>query len=108
MGARGGVVALGGVGGSNFVALIYKLEDLVFAADELLHEALNLNFLTAVLQQFELLVVVEKVINFPPINFVHRYCYREIALVRLPVVDAAVEQIGNSQLLEALHRVGLS
>jgi hypothetical protein len=81
---------------------------LFFATDELLHEALNLNFLTAVLQQFELLVVVEQVINFAPIDFVHGHGHSEITLVALPVVYSSVEQVGDRQLLEALHSESLS
>ena len=51
---------------------------------------------------------VEKVIYFPPVNLIHRYCHREIPLVHLPVINATLEKVFDCNALNAIHRESFS
>jgi hypothetical protein len=53
-------------------------------------------------------VVVQQVVNFASVDLVHGNGDCEVSLVTLPVVYSAVEQVGDRQLLEALHGEGFS
>lgn len=49
-------------------------------------------------------MVIQQVVNFAPVNFIHRNCYCEIPLSILPVMDSTVEKVSDCQLLQPLHR----
>jgi len=44
-------------------------------------------------------VIIEQVVNFPTVDLVHRNCNSKVALHILPVMDAAFEQVSDSELL---------
>lgn len=52
---------------------------------------MDLNFLVFVFEDLKDLMVVEQVINFASVDFIHRDRYREVPLVVLPVVNAALK-----------------
>jgi len=49
-------------------------------------------------------VVVEQVVNFASINFIHGDSHGEVSLVILPVVDTTLKQVLHCIVLKALHR----
>ena len=53
-------------------------------------------------------MVIKQIVDFTSIDLVHGDCHGEVALVVLPVVDSALEQVLHRQVLQALHRVGLA
>jgi len=89
--------------GSDFISLIYQIENLVFGRNKLLHQALDLHFLIFILEQFELLVVVQQVKNFAAVDLIHSNCDSEVSLVTLPVIYAARKKVFNRELLKSLH-----
>ena len=99
MRSRTSVITLGRMRGAQLVTLVDQLQNLLFTADELFHQALNHNFLVFVLHKLQCLMVVQQVIHFATVDFVHGHRYCEIPLVLGPVTDASIEQISNSQLL---------
>lgn len=48
---------------------------------------------------------VKQVIDFSAVYFVHGNCDREVALVVLPIIDAALEKIFDRNALYAIHGV---
>ena len=53
-------------------------------------------------------MIVQQIVNFTSINFIHGHSHCKVATSVLPVIDASVEQICDSELLEALHRIRLT
>lgn len=53
-------------------------------------------------------MIVKQVINFTTIYFIHRNSDGKVSLVVLPVIDAALEQILNGEVLQTLHCESLS
>ena len=86
------------------VALIDQLKYLLFRGDEVFSQSLNLDLLVFVFQDSQYLVVVEQVVNFTSVNFVHGDSHGEVSLVILPVVDTPLEQVLDCIVLKALHR----
>jgi hypothetical protein len=50
-------------------------------------------------------MVVEQVIYFIAVNFIHRNSNCKVALIVLPVVNAALKQVLNGKTLQPLHGV---
>ena len=75
------------------VALINKIDDLFLRGDEVLSEALDLDLLVPVFEDFQHFVVVKQVVDLAAINLIHRDCDGEVSLVILPVVDTSLEQV---------------
>ena len=53
-------------------------------------------------------MIVEQVIDFTAIDFIHGDGHGEVSLIILPVVYATLEQILNGKVLQTLHRERLS
>ena len=53
-------------------------------------------------------MIVEQVIDFTAIYFIHRDSHGEVSLIVLPVIYATLKQILNGKVLQTLHREGLS
>lgn len=103
MASRGSVIGDGGMGRAHFISLINQIDNLLLRRNELLAESLNLYFLVFVLQYFERLVIVQKVKDFIAVDFVHGNSDCKVPLVVLPVVNTALKQVLNRQVLESLH-----
>jgi hypothetical protein len=67
-----------------------------------------LNHIIFVLSQTKLIVLVQKVIELPSINLIHRDGNCEIPLMVFPIVDASLEEVLDSNTLQAVHGVGFS
>ena len=102
------VVGFRGVSRPHLVTLLDQVEDLVVVVHELLLESGNLDCVRLVLAQLEFIVFVEKIIDFAAVDFVHGHCHREIPLVILPIVNATLEEILDSDALDAVHCVRLA
>ena len=102
------VICLGGVCGPHAIAEANQIEYFFLRLHELLFQALNLNFLGLILQNFQCFMVVQQVVQLAPVYLVHGYGNREVSLVLLEVGYAAIEQIMNGRLLQPLHSVRLS
>ena len=74
---------------SHCVSLVNQLYDLLFRAYEVLSEALYLDLLILVLEDLEHFMVVEQVIYFTAIDFIHGNSHGEVSLIVLPVVNAS-------------------
>jgi len=48
-------------------------------------------------------MIVKQVVDFSTVDFVHRDCHSEVALVILPKVDATFEKVLHCQVLKTLH-----
>lgn len=48
-------------------------------------------------------MIVKQVVNLSPVDLVHRNRDGKVALHILPVVDAALEQVSDCELLQTLH-----
>lgn len=86
--------------GSNLVALVNQIKNLVFGRNKLLHQALNLHFLVFVFKQLQLLVVVEQVVHLAAVDLIHSDRDCEVSLVALPVIYASRKQVLNGKLLK--------
>ena len=53
-------------------------------------------------------MIVEQIVEFASINFVHRHSNSKVPLVILPVVNASLEQILNSHALKTVHRISFT
>lgn len=96
------------MGSSDTIALVDQINDLLLRGDKVFSETLNLNFLVPILEDLQHLVIVKQVIDLATINFIHRHSDSKVALIILPIVDTAFEQVLNGQILQALHREGLA
>ena len=76
---------------SHSVPLVNQLNDLLLRTDEMLGKTLDLNLLVLVLKNFEHFMIVEQVVNFTAIYFIHRNGDCKVSLVILPVVNTAFE-----------------
>ena len=74
---------------SHCVSLVNQLYDLLFRAYEVLSEALYLDLLILVLEDLEHFMVVEQVIYFTAIDFIHGHSHGKVSLIVLPVVNAS-------------------
>ncbi len=70
----------------------------------MLSKALYLDFLIFVFQYFQNFMVIEQVIDFSTIYFIHGYSHSEISLIVLPIIDSSFEQILHGKVLQSLHR----
>lgn len=102
------VIGLRRVRRTHLVSLLDQIEDLVVVVNELLFESSNLNGIRLILSKLKLIMFVKEVIYFPTVNLIHRYCYRKIPLVHLPVVYSTFEKIFYCNALYAIHRVCLA
>lgn len=93
MRARGGVVGFGRRCSSDAVALLDEFVQLLFRGDKLLLEALDLNLVLLVLEQFELRVVVEQVVQLSAVDLVHADGDFEISVLLGMVIIALFEQV---------------
>ena len=50
-------------------------------------------------------MIVEKIVNFASINFIHRDCNSKISLMVFPIIDASFKKIFNSYTLKTVHCV---
>ena len=85
-----------------------QVENLVIVVDELLFEASDLDRVGFVLAKLEFVMIIEKIVDLAPVNFVHGYGDGEIPLVILPIIDTAFEKIFYCNALNAVHGVGLA
>jgi hypothetical protein len=85
-----------------------QIQNFLLRLHELLLKPLDLNFLRFVLKYFQLLVVVQQVVELASVNFVHRDGNSEVSLVILKVSNASIEKVSDGQLLEPLHRISLA
>lgn len=108
MTATRSVVRLRRVRRPHSVPLVNQLNDLLLRAHKVLREALNLNLLALVFEDLENLVIVEQVVDFTAIDFIHWYSHGEVSLIVLPVVDTALEQVLHSVVLKTLHGESLT
>jgi hypothetical protein len=106
--SRGGVIRLGGMRGADRVAEANQIQNLFLRLHKLLLEALDLDLLGLVLQDFQCLMIIQQVIEFAPVDLVHGNGNSEIPLVVLEVSDAPVKQVSYCQLLKTLHCKGLT
>lgn len=104
----GGIVGLGGMRCPHGIALLDQVENLIIVVHELLLETSDLNHIIFVLSQTELVVLVQKVIELSSVDLIHGHGDSEIPLMVLPVVDAPLEEILDSDALQAVHRVSFS
>ena len=102
------VVGLGGVRCTHLVTLLDELEDRVVGIDKLLAQASDLNRAVLVFTLFELLVLVQKIIKFAAVDFIHTDRYGEIPTVILPVINAALKQIFDCDVLNTVHCICLA
>lgn len=77
----------------NTVSLLNEVEDFIFRLYKLLFESLDLHLVVLVFEKFELLMVVDEIVDLASIDFVHGYGHSEVAVVLLEIVDASVKQI---------------
>lgn len=61
-----------------------------------------------VLEKLQDFVIIQQIINFATIYFIHRNSDSEISLCILPIMNSPVEQVSHSQLLKSLHSESLS
>ena len=85
--------------GSYTVSLASESEDLFLRLNELLLQTLNLHLVVLVFQEFELLVVVDQVIDLASVDLVHRNSHCEVPLVVLEVAHPSVKQVFYRQFL---------
>ena len=76
---------------AHFISLIYKFNDLFLRRDKLLRKSLYLNLMCVIFQKLQGFMVVQKVIDFVPVNFIHWNSNSEIALIILPVVNSSLK-----------------
>ena len=93
---------------SHIVTLFDEVQDLVIVVNELLLESCNLYCVVFILSELELVVIIEQIVYFSAVDFVHGYGDSEVPLVVLPVVDSSLEQIFDSDALNAIHGVSFS
>jgi hypothetical protein len=106
--SAGSVVGLCGVSSPHLVSLPNQFENLVIIVNELLFEPGNLDSIILVFSQIELLVLVQKIVKFASINFIHRDCNSEVPLMIFPVVNPSLEQIFNGYALQTVHSVSFT
>ena len=90
------------------VTLSDQVENLVVVVYELLFEASDLDRVGFILAKFEFVMIIEKIVDFATVNFVHGYGDSEIPLVILPIIDTAFKKIFYCNALNAVHGVGLA
>ena len=71
MTATRSVVRLRRVRRPHSVPLVNQLNDLLLRAHKVLREALDLNLLALVFEDLENLVIVEQVVDFTALDFIH-------------------------------------
>ena len=86
-----GIVCFGRVGGSDRVSLFDKLEDVIIIVHKLLLQTSNLNLVVLVFLQFQDLMIVQQIVHFASVDFIHRNCNSEVSLVVLPVVNSSLK-----------------
>jgi len=89
------IICFGGMCCSSRISELNQLENLFFRLDKLFFEALDLNLLTLIFQDFKLLVIVNKIVDLSSIDFVHRNCHCEVSLLLLEVINTSIEKILN-------------
>lgn len=72
-----------------------QIQNFLFGLHKLLLKPLYLNFLRFVLQDFQLLMIIQQVIKFATVYFVHGDSDSEIPLVVLKVCNASIEKVSD-------------
>ena len=108
MTSTGSVISLRSMSSSHLITLSDQLEDLVIVIDELFFEAYNLDGVVFVLSLLQLSVIIQEVIELASVNLVHGHGDSEVSRVVLPVVDATLEEVLDSNRLNTIHRVRLA
>jgi len=72
---------------------------MVVIINKLLFQTGNLNHTIFIFLELQLLMIIEKIIQFATINLIHWNSYCEIPFVILPIIDTSLKQIFNSDIL---------
>ena len=94
--------------GSHLISLIYQFKNLIIVVDKLFFEASDLNSIIFILSQGKLRMLVQKIVEFSSINFIHGNGDSKISLMILPVVNTSLKKILDSDALQAVHSISLS
>lgn len=94
--------------GSHLISLIYQFKNLIIVVDKLFFEASDLNSIIFILSQGKLRMLVQKIVEFSSINFIHGNGDSKISLMILPVVNTSLKKILDSDALQAVHCISLS
>jgi hypothetical protein len=98
-----GVISLSSMGCSSAISKVYEVEYLFFRLHKLLLKTLYLNLLILILKNLKLLMIINQVIDFAPIDFVHRDSNCKVSFVFLEISNTPIEEISDGQFLQPVH-----
>lgn len=108
MTSTGGIIRLCGVSCSHPISLLYKFQNVVIIINELFFQTSNLYHTIFVLSKVKRKMIIQKIVEFASIYFVHRDSDCKISLMIFPVVNSSFEEIFNCYILNSIHCISFS
>jgi hypothetical protein len=72
---------------------------MIIIINKLLFQTSNLNHTIFIFLELQLLMIIEKIIQFATIYLIHWNSYCEVPFVILPIIDTSLKQVFNSDIL---------
>jgi len=72
---------------------------MIVIINKLFFQTSNLNHTIFIFLELELLMIIEKIVEFTSINLIHWNSNCEIPFVILPIIDTSLKQVFNSDIL---------
>lgn len=108
MTSTGCIVGFGCMSCSHLISLLNKIKYLIIIINKLLSQARDLDGAVLILSKRELSVIIQKIVKFSTIYFIHGYGNSKVSLVVLPIVDSSLKEIFDSDALKTVHGISFA